>query len=418
MATPNPRYVPSAVGMSVPSGPPSVLYILKRYPRLSETFITRELLELEAVGCRIGVDALMTPEDGPRHADVDGVRAEVRYLPRHPKLTDLSVLIAHLRVAMRRPVRWGGLAVKARRNGGWRRFLQAGVAADRVRRERIDHLHAHFATAAVDVARDAAALSGRPFTVTAHAKDIFHDDNARSLPGRVRGAAAVVTVSAFNLRHLALQLPTSALAFVPNGVPTFSPVTAPASDVPTGPVLCVARLVEKKGIDVLIDAVAILRDRNTELAVEIIGGGPLDETMRARAHLAGLDDVIHFLGPQSSDVVDAAYRRCSMVALPCRVAANGDRDGMPTVILEAMARGLPVISTDVVGISEAVRSGHTGLLVPPDDPRALANAIEALLHDPDLRSRLGAGARELVTTRYDPGRSAALLLDVFAGARA
>ena len=403
--------------MSVQSGPPSVLYVLKRYPRLSETFITREMLELEAVGCRIGVDALMTPEDGPRHADVDEVRAAVRYLPRHPKLTDRSVLIAHLQVAMRRPVRWGRLAIKARRSGDWRRFLQAGVAADRVRRERIDHLHAHFATAAVDVARDAAALSGRPFTVTAHAKDIFHDDNATSLAGRVRGAAAVVTVSAFNVRHLALQLPTSPLAFVPNGVPNFRPVLASASDAPPGPVLCVARLVEKKGIDVLIDAVAILRDRNTELTVEIIGGGPLDETMRARAHSAGLDDVIHFLGPQTSDVVDEAYRRCSMVALPCRVAANGDRDGMPTVILEAMARGLAVISTDVVGISEAVRSGHTGLLVPPDDPSALAKAIEALLHDPDLRSRLGAGARELVTTRYDPGRSAALLLDVFAGAR-
>ena len=402
--------------MSVPSGPPSVLYVLKRYPRLSETFITRELMELEAVGCRIGVDALMTPEDGPRHADVDGVRAEVRYLPRHPKLTDPSVLIAHLRVGMRRPVRWGSLAYKARRNGGWRRFLQAGVAADRVRRERIDHLHAHFATAAVDVARDAAALSGRPFTVTAHAKDIFHDDNARSLPDRVRGAAAVVTVSAFNVRHLALHLPTSPLALVPNGVPTFPPVTA-ASNVPTGPVLCVARLVEKKGIDVLIDAVAVLRDRNTEVTVEIIGGGPLDEILRGRAHLAGLDDVIHFLGPQSSDVVDAAYRRCSMVVLPCRVAANGDRDGMPTVILEAMARGLPVISTDVVGISEAVRSGRTGLLVPPDDPAGLATAIGELLHEPDLRSRLGAGARELVTTLYDPRRSAALLLDVFAGAR-
>ncbi len=403
--------------MSVPSGPLSVLYVLKRYPRLSETFITRELLELEAVGCRIAVDALMTPEDGPRHADVDAVRAEVRYLPRRPKLTHLSVLIAHLQVAVRRPVRWARLAFNARRHGDWRRFLQAGVTADRVRRERIDHLHAHFATAAADVARVAAALSGRPFTVTAHAKDIFHDDNAMSLPGRVRGAAAVVTVSAFNVRHLALHLPTAPLAFVPNGVPTFPPVTSPASDVPTGPVLCVARLVEKKGIDVLIDAIAILRDRNTELTVEIIGGGPLDEALRARAHGAGLDDVIHFVGPQPSDVVDAAYRRCSMVVLPCRVAADGDRDGMPTVILEAMARGLPVISTDVVGISEAVRSGHTGLLVPPDDPGALAKAIDELFHDPDLRSRLGAGARELVTTVYDPGRSAALLLDVFAGAR-
>jgi glycosyltransferase involved in cell wall biosynthesis len=403
--------------MSVERGPPSVLYVLKRYPRLSETFITRELLELEAFGCRLGVDSLLPQEDGPRHADVDRVRAEIRYLPRRPKLTDRDVLVAHLRSGMRRPLRWSSLAFTARRKGGWRQFVQAGLVADRVRRESFDSLHAHFATAAADVARDAAALSGRPFTITAHAKDIYHDDNARSLPDRVRGAATVVTVSAFNMRHLASRLPASALAMIPNGVPSLPLVPTRPGNGHAGPVLCVARLVEKKGIDVLIDAVGLLTAEHPDLVVEIIGGGPLDDALRARARTAGVDGVIRFLGPQPSDVVDAAYLRCAMVVLPCRVAANGDRDGMPTVILEAMARGLPVVSTNVVGISEAVRPGRTGLLVPPDDPPALAVAIGDLLKDADMRNRLGAAGRELVSKHYDPGRSAAMLLDVFAGAR-
>ncbi len=404
--------------MTVQRDPPSVLYVLKRYPRLSETFITRELLELEAIGCRLGVDSLMPQEDGPRHADVDRVRAEIRYLPRHPKLTDRVILVAHLRNGMRRPLRWSRLAVTARRKGGWWQFLQAGLVADRVKRESFDSLHAHFATAAADVARDASALSGRPFTITAHAKDIYHDDNAGSLPDRVRGAATVVTISAFNMRHLASNLPGSTLAMVPNGVPGRPPaVPTPPGNGDSGPVLCVARLVEKKGVDVLIDAVALLTAAHPHLVVEIIGGGPLDEALRAQAKAASVDKVIRFLGPQPSDVVDAAYLRCAMVVLPCRVAANGDRDGMPTVILEAMARGLPVISTTVVGISEAVKPGVTGLLVQPDDPAALAGAIDELLQDADARIRLGAAGRALVRSHYDPGRSAALLFDVFAGAR-
>ncbi len=394
-----------------------MLYVLKRYPRLSETFITRELLELEAIGCRLGVDSLLPQEDGPRHADVDRVRAEIRYLPRRPKFRDREVLVAHLRSAIRRPLRWARLAITARRKGGWRQFLHAGLVADRVRRERFDSLHAHFATAAADVARDAAALSGRPFTITAHAKDIYHVDNAASLPDRVRGAATVVTVSAFNMRHLESRLPTAALAMIPNGVPGLPLVPTTPSNGHTGPVLCVARLVEKKGVDVLIDAVALLTTAHPQLVVEIIGSGPLDGALRTRAKAAGVDGVIRFLGPQPSDVVDAAYLRCAMVVLPCRVAADGDRDGMPTVLLEAMARGLPVVSTNVVGISEAVKPGLTGLLVAPDNPAALAAAINELLRDADMRLRLGAAGRALVRSNYDPGRSAALLLDVFAGAK-
>jgi colanic acid/amylovoran biosynthesis glycosyltransferase len=316
---------------------------------------------------------------------------------------------AHVRVALRRPRTWWRLARAARADQeSRRRFLQAGLTADRVRRDRFDHLHAHFATAAAVVARDAAALSGRTFSVTAHAKDIFHETYAASMPERVAGAAAVVTVSGHNVEHLRGLLGPTPVAHVANGVVRPAAVSGPKSG---GPVLCVARLVAKKGVDVLLDAVDLLAGELDTLRVEIIGDGPLAQELHERhPHLA---DRVRFLGAVASPEVEAAYSRCSMFVLPCRIAGDGDRDGMPTVIVEAMARAVPVISTDVVGIGEAVIDGQTGMLVQPDDPDAVAAAIAKLWHNPGLGEVLGANGRALVADRFDPARSARDLLDTF-----
>ena len=156
-----------------------MLYVLKRFPRLSETFVLRELLGLEAAGVRVLVDSLMTPEQGIRHART-GRPAGARcvHVPAHPKPKQRQVRGAHLRVAARHPVRWLALAIAARRDHTWRRFLQAGMVADRIRRENVRHVHAHFATAAAEVATMAAQLAGVTCSVTAHAKDIHHQDNA------------------------------------------------------------------------------------------------------------------------------------------------------------------------------------------------------------------------------------------------
>ena len=392
----------------------NVLYVLKRYPRLSETFVVREIAELEARGLTIGIDALLPPEPGPVHPDVAMVAARVRYLPRRPRMRREGVLAAHAAAAARRPVAWAREALRARRGGTWRRFLQAGLVAQRARQEGAQGIHAHFATAAAEVAGHASALAGVPFTVTAHAKDIFTEANAAQLGRRVGRARAVVTVSDHNRAHLASVLPRADVRVVRNGV-ALRPPTGPVAG---GPILCVARLVEKKGLDLLMDAVAILAASRPEVRLELIGGGPLHGPLFRRAEALGIGDVVTFRGPLAPDEVEEAYRRCSMVALACRIGADGDRDGMPTVIVEALAHGLPVVTTDVVGIGELVRHRRTGLLVPPEDPTGLAGAMAELLDDLPLARALGEAGRAAVAGDYDPGRSAASLARVLVEAAA
>lgn len=387
-----------------------VLYILKRFPRLSETFVLNELLGLEAAGDEILVDGLLEPEDEPRHLELDQLRAQVRYLPRRPRLRHRSVRSAHARVALRAPIRWLRAALRAKRSDSWRRFVQAGLCADRIRVLGVEHVHAHFATAAAEVARDAAYLARVPVSVTAHAKDIYHADNAPMLARRLSGVDTVVTVSRCNVEHLRRALaPDVDIRHIPNGVSLAAMVGRP----PNGPILCVSRLVPKKGIDVLVDAIALLAPMRPDITVEIIGGGPLLDELRGRAEALGLGPRIRFLGRQPSSVVADAYQRCSMVVLPCRIDADGDRDGLPTVLVEALARGLPVVSTDIVGIPELVRDGVTGLLTPPDDPAALAGAITRLLDDPSFARGLGMAGRALVSCDFDPARSLRALRAVF-----
>jgi glycosyltransferase involved in cell wall biosynthesis len=219
----------------------------------------------------------------------------------------------------------------------------------------------------------------------------------------------VVTVSGFNERHLREVLPTVPVIHVPNGVALAEATGSTAG----GPVLCVARLVAKKGIDTLLDAVALLAGDRPELHVEIAGDGELRDELEARAVDLGIDGRVRFLGSVSSVEVQAAYARASMLVLPCRIDADGDRDGMPTVILEAMARALPVVSTDVIGISEMVVHGLTGMLVGPDDPEALARAIDRVWSNPALANELGANGRSSVAQHASPRRSAHELAAVF-----
>ncbi|HYT81699.1 MAG TPA: hypothetical protein VEQ37_21085, partial [Actinomycetota bacterium] len=158
------RTGPGSAAANGRAGADPVLYVLKRFPRLSETFVLREILSLERLGERILIDSLLAAEGGPRHPDLDRLQAEVRYLPRHPRLSHWPVMRAHLGLAVRGPRLWAGLALRARRAATWRRFLQAGLVADRATRERVRHIHAHFLTAAAEVARDASILTGIPVT--------------------------------------------------------------------------------------------------------------------------------------------------------------------------------------------------------------------------------------------------------------
>lgn len=390
-----------------------VMYVLKRFPRLSETFVLHEILGLEAAGTRVLVDSLMPAEDGPVHPELRDVRAAVRYVPSRPKSGDRTVWSAHLRVAGRHPFRWLATAHAARRTGSWRRFLQAGMVADRVHRHGARHVHAHFATAAAEVATMAARLGGVTCSVTAHAKDIHHHDYAPGLAQRLAGADTVVTVSAANVEHLSGVLRESGarVELIHNGVP-LAPIADPGASMT---VLCVARLVPKKGVDVLLRAAARLAADQLDLNVVVIGTGPLLDALLAMRHELGLDKIVEFAGAATSSQVTAAMNRARVVALACRIDESGDRDGMPTVLVEALSRGVPVVSTDVPGISELVRDRVTGRLVPPDDEAAFAAALQEMLTNPELARRLGRAGRDLVGADFTPGAATRQLLDVFGG---
>ena len=178
-------------------------------------------------------------------------------------------------------------------------------------------------------------------------------------------------------------------------------------------ILAVARLIEKKGIGDLIHACHILQERNLTFGVEIIGKGPLQETLETQVRELGLQEKVKFLGPLPQESVRQAYERATVFALPCVIATGGDRDGIPTVLLEAMACGLPVVSTNVSGIPELVESGRDGLLIHPRNPHALADALEYLLLNGDLRKTLGAAASTKVRERFSVDRSVTALLELF-----
>jgi len=389
-----------------------VLYVLKRFPRLSETFVLRELLGLESAGVRVLVDSLMAPEQGIRHRELEDLRAEVRYVPAHPKPAQRQVRGAHIRVAVRHPFRWLCVASAARRDNTWRRFLQAGVVADRIRRENVRHVHAHFATAAAEVATMAARLAGVSCSVTAHAKDIHHQDNAPHVARRLAPADAIVTVSEANVGHLRAVLSgprRPRVELIHNGVPLAPSVDPGASAT----LLCVARLVPKKGVDVLLRATGRLVQQFPDLRVTVIGTGPLLPQLLELRRELGLDDFVDFAGAATSSEVTRAMNAARAVVLACRVDESGDRDGMPTVLVEALARAVPVISTDVPGIGELVRDHDTGLLVPADDDHALTRAMGELLANAELARRLGRAGRELVGADFSPADATRRLLDVF-----
>lgn len=402
-----------------------VLYVLKRYPRLSETFIVREILGIEAAGIEVGIDALMPPEDEPRHRELAAVRAVPRYLPRRARLLRdwcvvplIRVLVVHPR-SVTREARRAAQRASAGEPKAWRQFRHAVLVADRCRRDGFTHLHAHFATAAAEVAGPAGRMAGLPVSVTAHAKDIFQRDNAPELDRRVQAVSAVVTVSRHNLEHLRQVLPgrhaagpRPLLRHVPNGVSIRAAEPGRVGQR-EAPVLCVARLVEKKGIDTLLRATALAAAADDQLRVEVVGAGPLLQELSDLCTTLAITDRVSFLGALTADEVDAAYAGCCLVALPCRITEDGDRDGLPTVLVEALGRGIPVIATNVVGIPELVRDRENGLVVEPDDPAGLAAAIEELRSDPARARAWGANGRSLVHDEYDPAESARALVEVW-----
>ena len=396
-------------------------YVLKKYPRLSETFILDELLGLEDRGVEVAIHSLLPPTDGRFHADLSKVKGEVRYLP---SLGSEGVFdaFASLRDLGARAVPNAldrSLAFLDRVSVDHRASLliQAIHLAAAATKGSFDHLHAHFMTLPGRTAYLAHLFSGIPFSVTAHAKDIYLRTVNRDVFTEIaENATAIVTVCEANRRHIrdeVLRRPAR-IEVVYNSV---SPSVTTKEGTLRDPrvVLSVGRLVEKKGFAVMLDACALLRDRNVDFQCVLIGDGEEAERLRAQRARLKLEDRVQMLGAMPRDEVVRWMRRARVLAAPCLEGTDGNRDALPTVLLEALASGLPAVSTPVGGIPEIIDSGVEGLLTPPGEAAALADALQRLLTEPQLWDRIAEAGPKKAAARFHRSTNLPRLIDLFRG---
>jgi colanic acid/amylovoran biosynthesis glycosyltransferase len=381
-------------------------YVLKRFPRFSETFILNELLALQDSGAEVHVFSLLTPPDEPRHARLGQLRAPVTYLAQ-PAGHDA---VAHPRDAAlfagQSPRAVAGLQAKA------------AEVARLARAAGITHLHAHFGSDPATAALLAARLTGGTFSFTAHARDIYHtyvspEVDAEKRRAKLREAAFTITVSDFNAAHLRDLCPEAAARIhrLYNGIDLS--LFSPSDEGQPGRILAVGRLVDKKGLGVLVRACAILRDQRIAFQCRIIGDGPLKSDLAAEINALGLEAQVEMVGPMPQELLARELGTAAIATLPCVISPDGDRDGLPTVLLEAMGKAVPVVTTTVTGGPEIVADGETGLLCPPDDPAALANALSALLTDPFRARAMGVAGRLRAERQFDLTTNVATLASHF-----
>ena len=386
---------------------PRVGYVLKMYPRFSETFVVSELLSREEAGHELHVFSLRYPVDGRFHAPLADVRAGVTYLP-HQRIRAAELWTELYDAAERLP--GFGAALPDLLHAPVTEALQAVQLAKQAQAQGITHLHAHFASVATTVARLASLLTGIPYSFTAHAKDLFHISvDPADLRSKVRDAAAAVTVTDYNADFLRTSFPDLAdrVVTVRNGLRLDDFPFQSSRREPV--VAAVGRLVEKKGFPDLLRAVALLRDRGRPVRTVLAGAGPMESELSDLVCSLHLGDLVELVGPLPQHDIRALVSRAAVLAAPCVTAADGNADGLPTVLLEAMALGTPVVATSVTGIPELVRHDDTGLVVPEHDPPALAAALDRVLRDGDLGMRLAASGRSLVERDYDGRRQAVTL---------
>lgn len=403
-----------------------VAFVLKGYPRLSETFIAQEIHGLERRGLDIEIVSLRRPTDAARHPIHDEIAAPVRYLPEY--LRDESERVARAWWRARRLPGYGRARAawladlkRDRTPNRARRFGQALVLADELDL-RVGHIHAHFLHTPASVARYASLMRELPWTVSAHAKDIWTTP-AWEKREKLESCRWAVTCTAANADHLSDLAPPGRVALVYHG---YDPARFPARPTATAmrdgrdpeqPVrlLSVGRAVVKKGYDVLLAALAALPDR-LHWRFAHVGGGPLAAALADRARELGIEARIVWCGPLAHDRVLAHYRDSDLFVLPSRIAADGDRDGLPNVLMEAQSQSLACVATRLSGIPELIEDGVTGCLVPPEDRDALTRALAELMTRPARRRALARAGAARVRRDFDCATGIAALADRF-GAR-
>jgi glycosyltransferase involved in cell wall biosynthesis len=392
-------------------------YVAKMFPRISETFILEEILALQRNGVPIRIYSLLPPvRDARVHPEAAALLPAVQIL-EPPERERWRCLFRDLVACAR--VRPGGTVKLLLRSlvsrhpaRSLRRLARAASLAVRLRRDHVSHVYAAWAHGPASVARVASRITGIPWSMAAHAKDI-HLSDPRSLAKKLASARFTLACSAANRDLLAALAPRPEpgrpgpqVALIHHGVDAayFTPAPEPARNGsrPHDPViLSVGRLVEKKGFDCLLAAAELLALRGFRFTLEIVGDGPERARLERQIEELGLTGRVVLRGMRVRDEVREAFRRASVFALACRVTADGDRDGIPNTLAEAMACALPVVCTRLPGVEEIVRDGETGSLVPPGEPAALAEALADVLIDPPRACALGARARAWVEAHFD-----------------
>jgi glycosyltransferase involved in cell wall biosynthesis len=391
--------------------------ILKGYPRISESFISTEILLLESLGIPIDIYSLKQPREDFSHEHVKQIKAPTTYMPEYvlphwrtlltSNLALRKLLGTHYTQCLRGAVQ---RAWERKKAATLRHFLQAGhLASTRLLHNSVTHLHAHFCHTPASVALFASELTGLPFSFTAHAKDIYISE-PEQLARKIKNARFVVTCTGYNARYLEGVAERGGCRHTPlhivyHGIDlslfSFAPTPIPG---PPYRILSIGRLVAKKGYDTLLKSLKLLDRNGFDFRFTHIGSGELKPQITRMIHDLDLKERVRLLGTLPHKDAITHYRQAHCFALASRVAPNGDRDGIPNVLIEAMATGVPVVATKVSAIPELVENGVTGVMVPPDDPRSLAEAIGDILLQPDRYQGHILRARARVEKDFDNRR--------------
>jgi len=385
-------------------------YLFERFPKFSQTFCYREIAELFRQGVRPVIFSLRASDRGPELNWDPAIVSAVHQLPEGDVFARLAdEASASLPRAVRKTLHeWRGKDDSLR-------LHQATYIGKRLQRLGVYHLHVHFAGMAARTAFWIKRFFGIEYSLTVHANDIFvPNDFEIGLFQIFSTASAIVAVSDFAANRLRDRFSDtgSRVYRIYNGIDCDSFQPAEPSLPPL--ILSIGRLISKKGSDVLIDACASLRNSGQEFRCEIIGEGPLSAELQARIDRHGLGKQVLLVGPKTQADIAARLSRATLLVLPCRVDADGAMDNLPTVVMEAMASSLPVVSTDVGGVAEMVRDGETGLLVSQNDPVATAEAIARLLDDVELARSFGREGRKRAKEIFSIEKNVCTLREIFA----
>jgi glycosyltransferase involved in cell wall biosynthesis len=372
---------------------PRLAYLFERFPSFTQTFCYREIGELRRQGVAPAIFSVRRPLNEPAQDWDPAIAREVQYLPRDEHL------VAEVDRALRKgklPARVAHEIAAWGRQTDFLRLYQAAWLGPRLQALDVRHVHAHFAGLAARTAYWIERFFEVGFSFTAHANDIFAPKPFQISLGTLVGATrAVVAVSDFGANFLREKFPEAAskIERIYNGIELDRFEPAERSERPPA-IISIGRLIEKKGFRDLIEACRLLQERELDFRCEIVGEGPLDNVLRKQIASAGLTRRVTLAGPLPQLGVVTRLARSTIFALPCVTEVGGGMDNLPTVVLEAMAAALPVVSTSIAGVPEMVAEGVTGLLVPENQPGALADALERLCLDRALARSLGEAGRE------------------------